>query len=165
MLKVLILILKYLPMQKLLISFFVLFCLIIPSYSHAQLDSNDIKLIINEDFHDDSFEKRKIHYLFADFSNPLVKYNPLSLLFGSLMFTYQSVVSPQFSASCLFHPSCSNFSIQLIREFGLIKGIALSADRVSRCSRIAATDMNPLKIDDKSGKVVEHTDMFKWNPK
>ncbi len=152
-------------MQRSLISFVILFCLLIPRYSQAQLDSNDIKLIIEEDFHDARFDKRKIQYLFADFSNPLLKYNPLSLFFGSLMFTYQSVVSPQFSASCLFHTSCSHFSIQLIREFGLIKGIALSADRVSRCSRIAATDIHPLRVDDKSGKVLEDTDMFKWHTK
>jgi putative component of membrane protein insertase Oxa1/YidC/SpoIIIJ protein YidD len=73
-------------------------------------------------------------------------YNPVKwLLHGSLDF-YQKVLSPQISAGCLYHTSCSRFGRKAIKEFGIIKGVALTADRLGRCNRIAATDIHPVRI-------------------
>lgn len=59
---------------------------------------------------------------------------PISLLGGVFMFTYQNVISPQLLSSCSYSLSCSNYSKQCISEFGFIKGVFLSADRLLRCN-------------------------------
>jgi uncharacterized protein len=81
-------------------------------------------------------------YVFKD-SHWLVKYNPLSLVFGGGLLFYQKVVSPQFMQGCAFEPSCSNFSKQCIHRFGILKGVALSTDRLTRCTRLSSIDFHP----------------------
>ncbi len=99
------------------------------------------------------------HYIFKD-RNALVKYNPLSLVFGGSLFFYQRVISPQISAGCAYEISCSNFSKQSIRMFGLVKGIALSTDRLTRCNKIASADFHPVMINAQI-KVIDAPEMYK----
>jgi putative component of membrane protein insertase Oxa1/YidC/SpoIIIJ protein YidD len=70
----------------------------------------------------------------------VARYNPVTLTFSGLMFVYQNVLSSQIYAGCLYDPSCSEFSKKAIREYGLIKGVFLSADRLNRCNRISALE-------------------------
>jgi putative component of membrane protein insertase Oxa1/YidC/SpoIIIJ protein YidD len=90
--------------------------------------------------------KRKISYVFKD-RNVFIKYNPLSLVFGGALYFYQAAISPQIMQGCIFSPSCSNFSKQCIHRFGIIKGIALSTDRLTRCTRLAAIDCHPVMFN------------------
>ncbi len=46
---------------------------------------------------------------------------------------YRYVISPITPASCRHYPSCSEYSLQALKQFGLIKGGALAANRISRC--------------------------------
>lgn len=46
---------------------------------------------------------------------------------------YRNVISPLMPARCRYMPSCSNYSIQAFKEFGLWKGGLLTAWRLSRC--------------------------------
>ncbi len=85
----------------------------------------------------------------------VVRYNPLNLTFGGLMFVYQRFLSPQLAAECLYHTSCSAFSKELIYEYGLVKGVVATADRLLRCNRIAVFDIHPMNIHPISGKAVE----------
>lgn len=78
-----------------------------------------------------------------------IRYNPVNLTFGGMLFVYQSVISSQIAADCPYEISCSAFSKQSILEFGLIKGLPLSADRLTRCTRMALKDLHPLRISDK----------------
>jgi uncharacterized protein len=75
------------------------------------------------------------------------KYNPLSLLATSSMYIYQNIVSPQLFRHCLYHRSCSNYSKAAINEFGLIKGVFISADRLLRCNVNAINDIPPEDFD------------------
>jgi putative component of membrane protein insertase Oxa1/YidC/SpoIIIJ protein YidD len=77
------------------------------------------------------------------------RYNPVNLAFSGMLFFYQNVISSQLNAGCLYSPSCSEFSRQSIREFGLLKGIFLTADRMERCTRISALDLKSNKGADK----------------
>lgn len=79
--------------------------------------------------------------------------NPVSLLYGSSLYVYQNLFSQHLSASCLYHPSCSDFSKQAVSKFGLIKGTLLSFDRLSRCNRIAATDLKGEEINPKIQRI------------
>lgn len=46
---------------------------------------------------------------------------------------YQHRISPKLGNRCVFEPSCSHFCELVIREFGLLKGIYLTAKRLIRC--------------------------------
>lgn len=97
-------------------------------------------------------------FIYSEKTSPLVKYNPINLVFGGLLFLYQNTLSQQFSATCLYEPSCSEFSKQSIRKYGLLKGIFLSADRITRCNRIAATGIHPLRVE--NNKVADPIDFY-----
>ena len=101
----------------------------------------------------------RANYIFKE-RNAFVKYNPLSLVFGGSLFFYQRVISPQISAGCAYDVSCSNFSKQSIHRFGLVKGIALSTDRLTRCNKIASADFHPVMINDHN-KVIDTPEMYK----
>ncbi len=46
---------------------------------------------------------------------------------------YQLFISPFLGNNCRFYPSCSQYMIQAIEEFGAIKGIYLGVKRLSKC--------------------------------
>ena len=41
------------------------------------------------------------------------------------------------SMNCQFHPSCSNYGAQAIKEFGVIRGSFIASDRIVRCNPTA----------------------------
>jgi len=86
-------------------------------------------------------------YIYQNEPSAFKKYNPVSLLLGGSLYVYQNLLSKHISADCLFTPSCSEFSKQAIREYGILKGTLLSIDRVNRCNRIAATDLKNYTVD------------------
>ena len=105
------------------------------------------------------FNKPEPTYIFKN-KNVIIKYNPVSLAFGGSLFLYQKIVSPQISAGCAYEISCSNFSKQCIKHFGLIKGIALSTDRLTRCNRIASADFHPVLLTEKN-RMIDYPQMYK----
>ncbi|MFW6222375.1 MAG: membrane protein insertion efficiency factor YidD [Bacteroidota bacterium] len=90
----------------------------------------------------------------------LRKYNPVNLMFSSLMFTYQRWISPQISADCLFHPTCSSYSQELFQDYGFFRGLVFSSDRFMRCDRISATTVHPISINPEDGKIHETPVMY-----
>lgn len=40
-----------------------------------------------------------------------------------------------YTRNCRFTPSCSQYSYESIKKYGVIKGIKMSIDRLSRCNR------------------------------
>ncbi|MEO6915986.1 MAG: membrane protein insertion efficiency factor YidD [Chitinophagaceae bacterium] len=86
-------------------------------------------------------------------SSFFAKYNPVSLLLKGTMYTYQHVISPQLSRSCAYEITCSNFSKQSIKEYGIVKGVFISADRILRCNRIGVLDVAPLDFNDVTGTI------------
>ena len=106
----------------------------------------------------DSVTQQKVHhsekrpYIYKNQPKTFRNNNPVSLIYGGTLYVYQNFISQHFSADCLYEPGCSDFSRQAVKEYGLIKGGLLSFDRLSRCNRIAATDLNPGMIDKKTHK-------------
>lgn len=47
---------------------------------------------------------------------------------------YQKYISIFFSSCCRFHPTCSRYAIDVLRYFGLIRGLFLIARRILRCN-------------------------------
>lgn len=113
---------------------------------------NDLDLLLNTKIEDSTYLKtRQVNYVFKG-RNWFVKYNPVSLFFGGSLLFYQKVISPQIMAGCAFDPSCSNFSKQCIKLYGMPKGLALSADRLTRCTVISSIDFHPILFNE-NGKV------------
>lgn len=46
---------------------------------------------------------------------------------------YQWFISPILPNSCRYHPTCSNYMIQAIKEWGPIKGLWLGTKRIASC--------------------------------
>ena len=57
---------------------------------------------------------------------------PQKIVIG-LIRLYQTTLSPLLPRSCRFEPSCSEYTLQSIDKYGVIKGVALGAQRISKC--------------------------------
>jgi uncharacterized protein len=51
-----------------------------------------------------------------------------------LLLGYQRLVSPLFPARCKYHPSCSQYALDALKEFGLLRGLVLAGWRLLRCN-------------------------------
>ena len=47
---------------------------------------------------------------------------------------YQKVISPMFPRRCKYHPTCSQYAVDAIREFGVMRGAVLASWRLQRCN-------------------------------
>jgi len=50
-----------------------------------------------------------------------------------LISLYQKFISPLKGQTCRFHPTCSEYSIQALIKYGLIKGSWKSMKRILKC--------------------------------
>ena len=46
---------------------------------------------------------------------------------------YQVAISPLLGSKCRFSPTCSNYMIQAIEEWGIFKGTWLGLKRIGKC--------------------------------
>ena len=58
---------------------------------------------------------------------------PLKILAIILIKLYQWIISPLLPRSCRFYPSCSNYMLLAIREWGVFRGVVLGIRRILRC--------------------------------
>ena len=49
---------------------------------------------------------------------------------------YKFLISPLFGHSCRYLPTCSEYTIEALKEFGLIKGLLISSKRILSCHPI-----------------------------
>ncbi len=54
-------------------------------------------------------------------------------LFVLLIRFYQKFISPLFPPSCIYRPTCSQYAIEAIEKYGIIKGSYLAIKRILRC--------------------------------
>lgn len=59
--------------------------------------------------------------------------NELEFLMATGFNTYKSFFSSQDNPSCVFHPSCSSYSVQSMQQNGMFVGLLQTFDRLSRC--------------------------------
>jgi len=57
---------------------------------------------------------------------------------------YRLLISPIFPSSCRFTPTCSEYSIEAIKKYGVIKGGILSVKRISRCHPLNPGGYDPV---------------------
>lgn len=59
--------------------------------------------------------------------------SPVSKLLIGLILGYQFIISPLLGPHCRFWPTCSQYGIEVIRRFGILKGSWLTLKRVLKC--------------------------------
>jgi putative membrane protein insertion efficiency factor len=47
---------------------------------------------------------------------------------------YRAVVSPLLGQRCKYHPSCSRYALDALREYGALRGLVLAGWRLLRCN-------------------------------
>ncbi len=126
----------------------------------AQNNDHELLWIKEQNFVKSQYDSRKVSYMFKDKKNIILKYNPITLLFGGLLYVYQKGISQQISANCPYEITCSNFSKKCIQNYGLIKGIALTADRLTRCTQFTVIDLKPIQLN-KNNKIIDPIEQYR----
>ena len=57
----------------------------------------------------------------------------LRTVLALLLSGYRNFLSPMLPRACRFYPSCSAYTEEAIRRFGILKGITHGLRRISRC--------------------------------
>ena len=55
----------------------------------------------------------------------------------ALLRAYQRWISPAFPRRCKYHPTCSDYAVQAVRELGPVRGGIVAAWRVLRCNPLS----------------------------
>ncbi len=133
----------------------------------AQLPATDRDLLAGRDFRNDA--------AFAQYQRPgnsdrtmqyrqkswVARYNPVSLALKGALLGYQRLMSQQLARSCPYEITCSNFSKQVIEQFGIVKGTMLSADRIMRCNRIGLLDVPQMDVNPANGTIIDSPNRYK----
>ena len=61
-----------------------------------------------------------------------------------LIRAYQLIISPLFTGSCRFLPSCSQYAAEAVQRHGVLSGSWLAAKRVARCHPFCAGGHDPV---------------------
>lgn len=58
---------------------------------------------------------------------------------------YQKTVSPVTGQRCKYHPSCSEYAVQAITKFGILRGLVLAGWRLLRCNPWSRGGFDPVE--------------------
>jgi len=58
---------------------------------------------------------------------------------------YQKVLSPMKPKSCRFYPTCSEYALQAVDKYGVIKGTLKALARIVRCHPFNPGGYDPVK--------------------
>ena len=78
------------------------------------------------------------HLINGDMSNLVQR-----LIIGCIRL-YQLTVSRLLPATCRYRPSCSEYTVQAIEQYGVVKGLWLGMRRILRCHPFAAGGDDPV---------------------
>lgn len=73
----------------------------------------------------------------------------LSLIFVNILKGYRYLISPWLANRCRFHPSCSEYAIQAIQLYGVVKGFYLMTWRLLRCQPWHPGGYDPVVVGKK----------------
>ncbi len=77
----------------------------------------------------------------------------MKLLFILIIKLYKKTISPflhYLGYDCKFYPTCSEYTIEAIQSYGVIKGCFLGIKRIIRCNPFSKGGYDPLKnIEEK----------------
>lgn len=68
-----------------------------------------------------------------------------SLLVIGVIRLYQLTIGRLLAPRCRFHPTCSEYAVQALREKGLVRGGSAAVWRLMRCGPWTAGGIDPVK--------------------
>lgn len=76
--------------------------------------------------------------------------SPAVRLLSGLIRIYQRVISPLLGPHCRFQPTCSQYGLEALQRFGVLKGGWLTLKRILKCHPLnpGGEDPVPPKPDD-----------------
>jgi putative membrane protein insertion efficiency factor len=66
-------------------------------------------------------------------------------LFLCIVKFYQKYISPLKGPTCRFYPSCSQYTIEAVEKYGLLKGCILAFKRIIKCHPYHPGGYDPVK--------------------
>lgn len=84
---------------------------------------------------------------------------------------YQSVISPVLPGTCRFHPTCSDYAVEAVKNHGAIRGSGLAIWRILRCNPWGSGGYDPVPChhhpdgdpqDENKHSKDERTDLASW---
>jgi uncharacterized protein len=57
---------------------------------------------------------------------------------------YQRWISPAFGQRCRYYPSCSEYAVQAVQRFGILRGLVLAGWRLLRCNPWSRGGFDPI---------------------
>ncbi len=57
---------------------------------------------------------------------------------------YQVMLSPLLIGHCKFHPSCSDYLVEAVREWGVVRGGWMGIRRLARCHPFGPGGLDPV---------------------
>jgi hypothetical protein len=68
----------------------------------------------------------------------------LAFPFILLIKIYQIFISPLFPSSCRYTPTCSQYTLEALKKYGVLKGLWLGIKRISRCHPWGGSGYDPV---------------------
>ena len=73
---------------------------------------------------------------------------------------YQTTLSPGLGPACRYLPSCSDYALQAITRYGVVRGGAMTVWRLLRCNPLSAGGYDP--PCDETDAATEHPRASRW---
>jgi len=68
-----------------------------------------------------------------------------------LIKSYKLFISPVFPPACGYHPTCSEYAIEALREHGALRGLYLAVNRLFRCTPFHKAGFDPVPPSVRGG--------------
>ncbi|OPJ55454.1 membrane protein insertion efficiency factor YidD [Alkalithermobacter paradoxus] len=72
----------------------------------------------------------------------MIKY--IQIFYVFIVRFYQKFISPLKGRTCRFYPTCSEYSIQAVQKYGILKGLYISCIRILKCNPLHKGGYDPL---------------------
>ena len=63
----------------------------------------------------------------------------------ALVHLYRLLLGPIFGGRCKYHPSCSQYALDALRQYGLFRGVVLAGWRLLRCNPWSHGGFDPVR--------------------
>jgi putative membrane protein insertion efficiency factor len=88
------------------------------------------------------FKKNKVTT--ALFNFVIILNKAAAYIFIFFIMIYKKIISPFLPKACRYYPTCSVYSAEALKKYGLIKGLYLAIKRILRCNPFFSGGYDPV---------------------